>query len=606
MDGSRGLRGLGSPQSEAMPLDTAAFAAWQRVLQGPEQEREGALAELAILAQREPPDPDVIHVYGQGVASRGRPADAIGPLTAALELRPDEWQWRLELADLYRRIGEHELAAAELRAVADAAPADDERAAARAGLEDLRVLDEQQALHRRQIAVLREWVRTDRGGERAAVVLARRLTEFGMTQSDRTQLEEAATVLEHARATHGDSAAILEGLVPCYEVLDRSRLRRVAHALEAVAPESPLLDILGDPEVSGALAEGIEEAERAYRKAYLLEREEDLAGAITAYQQAIDSGDPEHAPAAAVNLGNLLARRGDVPGARAAYEVAIDSRHADARPKALRALGNVLAGHGDRAGAEAAYGEAIATGHNDQAPKAALNLGHLLEQHGDDEGARAAYAWAIEAGDPAQSSEASLALGIMLHKAGDFDDARELYEYAMRAAEPEIAAPAGLNLAALAERAGDVDAAEMGLKWAAYARHEDLSPRAALRLGYLHAEKFEWDEMVEAYSQAMSSGHPEAAPAAARQLGFFRAHRSEVDEARVALQYAIDSGHAEHAAPAALRLGQLLEDNDDFDGAIGAYRAASDAADAEIRGEAERSLAWCVEMVRAKRLLDDD
>ena len=63
-----------------------------------------------------------------------------------------------------------------------------------------------------------------------------------------------------------------------------------------------------------------------------------MAGARSAFQQAMDSGHPDVAPMAAVNLGLLLAGQGDVAGARSAYQRAIDSGHPDAGPVAVRNL----------------------------------------------------------------------------------------------------------------------------------------------------------------------------------------------------------------------------------------------------------------------------
>ena len=56
----------------------------------------------------------------------------------------------------------------------------------------------------------------------------------------------------------------------------------------------------------------------------------------------IESGDPEQAPRAMVNLGVLLEEQGDVEGARAAYQRAIDSGHPDEAPTAMVNLGVLL------------------------------------------------------------------------------------------------------------------------------------------------------------------------------------------------------------------------------------------------------------------------
>jgi tetratricopeptide (TPR) repeat protein len=89
-----------------------------------------------------------------------------------------------------------------------------------------------------------------------------------------------------------------------------------------------------------------------------------------AWSKAIDSGDADMAPAAAVGLGRLLAEQGDGDGAKAAYQQAIDSGHADAVPIAAVSLGNLLAKQGDADGAKAAYQQAIDSGHAEAADSA--------------------------------------------------------------------------------------------------------------------------------------------------------------------------------------------------------------------------------------------
>jgi tetratricopeptide (TPR) repeat protein len=79
----------------------------------------------------------------------------------------------------------------------------------------------------------------------------------------------------------------------------------------------------------------------------LLKKHGDPAAAQAAYQRAIDSGHPRHAPEAMNNLGNLLRENGDTAGARAAYLRAIDSGHPRAAAAAARSL-NALDRHGLR------------------------------------------------------------------------------------------------------------------------------------------------------------------------------------------------------------------------------------------------------------------
>jgi tetratricopeptide (TPR) repeat protein len=114
----------------------------------------------------------------------------------------------------------------------------------------------------------------------------------------------------------------------------------------------------------------------------------------------VDSGHPQYAPEALINLGTLLLRKqGDVEGARAAYQQAIDSAHPDAAARGAFNLAIVLTEQGDVEGARAAYQQAIDSAHPDVAAKAAVNLGNLGRERGSPENAPEAYQVGIESGD---------------------------------------------------------------------------------------------------------------------------------------------------------------------------------------------------------------
>ena len=108
-------------------------------------------------------------------------------------------------------------------------------------------------------------------------------------------------------------------------------------------------------------------------------RESDVAGALAAYQRAIDSGHPKYAPMAAFGLGTLLQEQGNEQGAQAAYQQAIDLGNPDVTPLAARSLGNLLR-ESDVAGARAAYQQAIDSGHLDHAATVAVQ--HHLDELG--------------------------------------------------------------------------------------------------------------------------------------------------------------------------------------------------------------------------------
>ncbi|MGH8513372.1 MAG: tetratricopeptide repeat protein, partial [Gammaproteobacteria bacterium] len=146
-----------------------------------------------------------------------------------------------------------------------------------------------------------------------------------------------------------------------------------------------------------------------------------------AYEQALKSGHPDVAPVAALNLAKLLYKQGDFAGARAVVEPVIDSRHPDYASEAAFVLGSWLQQQGDVAGANAAFEKAISPSDRGQSPWAAIALGFLLKDKGDFVGAQRAFQRAIESGKDS-APMAGMALGVMRQEQGDFVGAQRAYE----------------------------------------------------------------------------------------------------------------------------------------------------------------------------------
>jgi predicted negative regulator of RcsB-dependent stress response len=113
-------------------------------------------------------------------------------------------------------------------------------------------------------------------------------------------------------------------------------------------------------------------------------------------------------------LGQLLADEGDVAGAKSAYQQAINTGHPEVAPRAKGLLGTLLAKEGDISGAKAAFQQIIDSGH-ELAPLAMVDLGRLLAEQGDVAGAKAAYQQALDSGD----SEVAAMARRMLQRAGE-------------------------------------------------------------------------------------------------------------------------------------------------------------------------------------------
>jgi tetratricopeptide (TPR) repeat protein len=230
-------------------------------------------------------------------------------------------------------------------------------------------------------------------------------------------------------------------------------------------------------------------SERAFRLGVSLEEQGDVEGAKDAYKQAIDSGDEDAAPKAAVNLGNLLFDQRDMQGARAAYERAIDSGHADAAPQAAFILAILLQEQGDIEGAKAACRQAIRSGHPDMAPRAAVKLGNLLGGQDDAAGAKGAYRQAISSGHPDAAPRAAYNLGILLDEQGDVAAARAAYQRAIDSGHADHAPAAAFNLGIMLAEQGDVPGARAAWQRAIDSGHADHAPAAAFNLGIMLAEQ---------------------------------------------------------------------------------------------------------------------
>jgi tetratricopeptide (TPR) repeat protein len=103
----------------------------------------------------------------------------------------------------------------------------------------------------------------------------------------------------------------------------------------------------------------------------------DWDGARSAFEQAISSHHPKHAPSAWVMVGMLLEKQGN-PAANGAYRTAVDSGNPEYAPLGAVGLGLLLQRQGDAIGAQKAYQTAIDSEHPDHAPFAMLLTGEYF------------------------------------------------------------------------------------------------------------------------------------------------------------------------------------------------------------------------------------
>jgi tetratricopeptide (TPR) repeat protein len=202
----------------------------------------------------------------------------------------------------------------------------------------------------------------------------------------------------------------------------------------------------------------------------------DLYDAQRAWCIAVQAGHKEESLEAGVRLAGLLAAQRESSRKRAQrlYQQAIDSGHEDFAPAAAFGLGILLEELEETSRVREAYEQAIAFGHREFAARAAYNLGIFLERLEDLDTSKEAYEQAIAFGHPEVTSWAALKLGDILARQGNERRAQEIYELVITLRHPEFASLGALNLARLHRDRGERDSAK-----AAYERAIALGPPEA-------------------------------------------------------------------------------------------------------------------------------
>ncbi|MGW2938761.1 tetratricopeptide repeat protein [Streptomyces sp. NPDC001156] len=238
-----------------------------------------------------------------------------------------------------------------------------------------------------------------------------------------------------------------------------------------------------------------------------------------AYIQAVDSGPPDIAVQAMVNLACLLADHGDRERSRETFQRAITAGDPDQTPRAWRLLGYRLSDWGDTLGAATAFRHAAATSHFEQAPKALIAIGDLLAGAGELQSAAALYRQVIDGDQQELATVGAMNLGMMLAE-NDPDAAKrafaQAHELSLRYSELPWSKGGPLFNSVL----------HYGSAWAhgAYpkviaAGHPRFVPMAWALLGCLLMEEGQPDEAREAFEQAMLDPvHAEARHIAAQGL----------------------------------------------------------------------------------------
>jgi tetratricopeptide (TPR) repeat protein len=199
--------------------------------------------------------PSDVHLLAVGLASARRFDEAIPVYRAAIEVAPERPEFRLNLAAVYVKIGQVELAGTTLD-TALAAAADGQvrmagrtRGQVRAAFQRRREeinrwtawRDKQHQLLRLRVGMLRERVAVGEATAADRVRLANDLLALRSFPGAEETLDEASGVLEAAQEAEPRNAEVLERLVFVYALARDDRINDVLRQLELAAPNSPVL-----------------------------------------------------------------------------------------------------------------------------------------------------------------------------------------------------------------------------------------------------------------------------------------------------------------------------------------------------------------------------
>lgn len=216
----------------------------------------------------------------------------------------------------------------------------------------------------------------------------------------------------------------------------------------------------------------------------------DLYDAQRAWCIAVQAGRKEESLEAGVRLAGLLAtqRENSWKRAQRLYQQAVDSGHENFAPAANFGLGILFEELEETSRAQEAYKHAIASGHPEFAALAAYHLGVLLERLEDLDRSKEAYEQAIAFGHPDITSWAALKLGDIFTRQGDGKKAQEIYELVITLRHPEFASLGALNLARLHGAREEKDSAKAAYEHAIALGPPETAETAAVELAALLKE----------------------------------------------------------------------------------------------------------------------
>jgi tetratricopeptide (TPR) repeat protein len=290
----------------------------------------------------------------------------------------------------------------------------------------------------------------------------------------------------------------------------------------------------------------------------------------------------ERAAEAPYALGNILRRLGKPDRARTYYQQAIDTGDLEFIPKAALALARLCQDEGDNAAALVAYEQVLVGSDPEMLAKAIWNYGRLAARANKVD-VRTIHQRLLERlPDDLVPMVACYVGEWVAWYGGPTSAAIALLEQAMASGHREAAPRAALYRGWLAQRLRGHRKARAAYQRAIDSGHDEYAPKAAYTLGALLANRGETDEAIASFALARLHPNPKMAARAAYNAGLLFEHLGRPDEARKAFEEAIDAGDRYVTCSAVAHLARLLTQQHETDAAEALLRRWREIDDKEF------------------------
>jgi tetratricopeptide (TPR) repeat protein len=327
----------------------------------------------------------------------------------------------------------------------------------------------------------------------------------------------------------------------------------------------------------------------------LLASTDDVTGARTAYQEAIDAGVRDWSAIAQVDLALLvLDKYEDIDQAESLLTSALASGVPDVVASTRYLLGLIAVHRGDRARARTELQLAADEGSPQVVGHALIQIAKISMDDGELTEAAAILEHLLDGsfGDEALEQYAAAHLGALRLRQGDTDAAMPLLQRGTASDDPDTMAYSCVNLGTYLFDLGDIDAAAEYLSAAVDTGNSEVADLAQAALGMVRLAQGRLDQAHDLLQAALASGNTAEEPKVRRFLGSVLARQGRRAEARAVLGPLAASSDTEHRPAGLLLLGRLAVQDGDNEGGRQWLTAAVATENPEVESDARYELGF--------------